>query len=63
MAKYWGNKFLASGVSPEVGQKQKKKETRAKVGNNNGQLPSRPVQKSQKFSDPYTNKLKGCLFG
>ena len=25
-------------------------------------IHSRPVQKSQKFSDPYTNKLKGCIF-
>ena len=23
----------------------------------------RHVQKSQKFSDPYNNKLKGCIFG
>ena len=36
-----GNKFSASGVSPEVGQKQKtekKKRERLNDGNNNGQV-------------------------
>ena len=44
MPKYWGKQILAHGSFPEVGEKQKtekkerEKERRAKVGNNNGQL-------------------------
>ena len=42
MPKYWGKNYFAHGSFPEAGQKQKtekkKKEERAKVGNNNGQL-------------------------
>ena len=43
MPKYWGKQIFTHGSFPEVGQKQKterkrKKERRAKVGNNNGQL-------------------------
>ena len=43
MPKYWRKQIFSLGRFPEVGQKQnpeknKKKERRAKVGNNNGQL-------------------------
>ena len=43
MPKYWGTQIFTQGSFPKVGQKQKterkrKKEERAKVGNNNGQL-------------------------
>ena len=41
MPKYWGKQIFSLWSFPEVGQKQKtekKKEERAKVGNNNGQL-------------------------
>ena len=44
MPKYWGKQIFSSGDSPEVGRKQKterekeRKNERAKVGNNNGQL-------------------------
>ena len=40
MPKYWGKQIFTNGSFPEVGQKQKteKKERRANVGNNNGQL-------------------------
>ena len=40
MPKYWGKQIFKHRRFPEVGQKQKtekKKERRAKVGNNNGQ--------------------------
>ena len=41
MPKYWGNKFSHTGVSPEVVQKQIRREKikeRLNDGNNNGQL-------------------------
>ena len=52
MPKYWGKQIFTHGRFLEVGQKQKtekKKERRAKVGDNNGQAthgalkPPRPI--------------------
>ena len=63
MPKYWGKQTFSLGRFPEVGQKQKmekkerQKERRAKLGNNNGQLRIANATSSGVRKAAWANKL------